>query len=574
MSVNITVNDRKIECMEGDTLLNVLSDNGIKVPTLCHLKNMLPTGNCRVCMVENCGTGKLITSCSTVVEEGMEILSHSARVTEARKVIVELLLSNHPDDCLYCVRNGNCELQHLSGELCVNERRIKGKKNSQPVDTSGVSIIRDQEKCILCGRCIRVCEEVTGVACIDFSKRGSETIVSTAFNKGINTSSCVNCGQCIINCPTGAITEKSHFAEVKDALADSKKTVIVQYAPAVSVSIAEKFGMKPGKDISGKLNAALRRMGFDYVFDTSFAADLTIMEESSELISRIKENKTLPLITSCCPAWVKYAEEFYPEFIPNISSCKSPQQMAGAVIKSYFADIKKLNKEDIYTVSVMPCTAKKFERQREEMTDKGISDIDAVLTTRELIKLLKLFGINLNEIESETVDNPLGIRTTAGKIFGASGGVAEAALRSAYYMLTGEELKKYKISDLRGMKGYKETRLKIGDLDLGIAIVNGLGNAKKLLEEIKAGRNDIQFIEIMACPGGCVGGGGQPYDLAGNIIKERAGTLYRIDDSETIKVSHKNPDVILLYERFLGKPLGDKSHELLHTSYKMRDVII
>jgi len=574
MSITINVNGTKIEAKKGETVLNVLSDHGIKVPTLCHLKDMMPTGSCRMCVVEHKNTDKLITSCSAVVEDGMDILTHSPRVTEARKVIVELLLSNHPDDCLYCVRNGNCELQGLSEDLCVTERRIQGRKNKLPLDTSSVSILRDPEKCILCGRCVRVCEEVMGVACIDFSKRGSQTVVSTAFDKGMNTSSCVNCGQCIMVCPTGALTEQNHFAEIKEALSDPTKTVVVQYAPAISVSIAEEFGMESGKDIAGIMNAALRKIGFDYVFDTSFAADLTIMEESNELIKRITENKNLPLITSCCPAWVKYAEEFVPEMLPNLSTCKSPQQMAGAVIKTYFADKKNLKKEDIYSVSIMPCTAKKFEAQREEMTHRGISDVDGVLTTREFVKFVKLFGINMHEIESETADSPLGIRTTAGKLFGASGGVAEAAIRTAYHTLTGDELVKFKIPEIRGLKGQKEVHLDINGLKVGVAVVNGLVNAKKLLDEIKDGRDDIQFIEIMACPGGCVGGGGQPINLDEEAVKSRIKSLYNIDDTESIKVSHKNPDVIILYNEFLGEPLGKKSHELLHTKYQRRDVII
>ncbi|MEE4115922.1 MAG: NADH-dependent [FeFe] hydrogenase, group A6 [Marinilabiliaceae bacterium] len=573
MSVSINVNGKAIEAEKGETVLNVLSANGIKVPTLCHLKNMFPTGSCRMCVVEHLNSDKLITSCSAVVEDGMKILTHSPRVTEARKVIVELLLSNHPDDCLYCVRNGNCELQGLSEELCVTERRIQGRKNKLPLDTSSVSIIRDPEKCILCGRCIRVCEEVMGVACIDFSKRGSKAVVSTAFDKGMNTSSCVNCGQCIMVCPTGALTEQNHFAEIKEALLDPAKTVAVQYAPSISVSIAEELGMKPGKDIAGIMNAALRKIGFDYVFDTSFAADLTIMEESAELIERIKENKNLPLITSCCPGWVKYAEEFVPEMLPNISSCKSPQQMAGSVIKSYFAEKKGIERENIYSVSIMPCTAKKFEAQREEMTNRGISDVDAVLTTREFVKFIKLFGINVHNLDPETANNPLGIRSSAGKIFGNTGGVAEAAIRTAHYKITGKELVQFRVPEVRGLKGRKETKIKIGDIEIGVAVVNGLASARKLLDEIKAGRNDIQFIEIMACPGGCVAGGGQPINLNESAVIERAKSLYRIDDTESIKVSHKNPDVQQLYKDFLGEPLSHRSHELLHTHYQKRDVI-
>ncbi|HUW94018.1 MAG TPA: NADH-dependent [FeFe] hydrogenase, group A6 [Bacteroidales bacterium] len=573
MSITINVNGKDIKAKKGETVLDVLNRHGIKVPTLCHLKKMVPTGSCRMCVVENKKSNRLITSCSSAVEDGMEILTHSTRVTEARKVIVELLLSNHPDDCLYCVRNGNCELQGLSEELCITEKRIPGRKNKLPLDTSSASIVRDPAKCILCGRCIRVCDEIMGVACIDFNGRGSKAVVATAFDKGMNTSSCVNCGQCIMVCPTGALTEKNHFSEIKQVLADPDKIVAVQYAPSISVSIAEELGMKPGKDISGIMNAALRKIGFDYVFDTSFAADLTIVEESNELINRIKENKNLPLITSCCPGWVKYAEEFMPELLPNLSTCKSPQQMAGAIIKSYFADQQGLNRENIYSVSIMPCTAKKFEAQREEMTRKGISDVDAVITTREFVKFIRLFGINMHEIEPETADTPMGIRTSAGKLFGNTGGVAEAAVRTAFYILTGREVVNFKIPEIRGLKEHKETRIKIGDLDIGVAVVSGLANARKLLDQIKAGRKDIHFIEVMACPGGCVGGGGQPINLNENVLKERARSLYRIDDTESIKVSHKNPDLILLYKEFLGEPLGKKSHELLHTRYKKRIVI-
>jgi iron-only hydrogenase group A len=413
-----------------------------------------------------------------------------------------------------------------------------------------------------------------GVACIDFVQRGSMAVVGTAFNKGLNVSSCVNCGQCIMVCPTGALTEQNHFNEILGALQNPEKKVVIQYAPSISVSIAEELGMQPGKDINGIMNAAIRKMGFDYVFDTTFAADLTIMEESSELIDRILNKKTLPLITSCCPGWVKFAEEFAPDFIPNISSCKSPQQMMGAVVKSYFADQENLKPEQIYSVSIMPCTAKKFEGQREEMTQNGISDVDAVLTTREFVKMIRMFGIDPDTLMPEIADSPLGSRTSAGKLFGATGGVAEAALRTAYHSLTGKELIDFKIPALRHMIGRKETRIKIGDLELGVAVVNGLANARVLLEEIRKGRNDIHFIEVMACPGGCVGGGGQPIKLDDEAVKIRIKSLYDIDENESIKVSHKNPDVIKLYADFLGKPLSEKSHHLLHTHYQKREVIL
>ncbi len=368
--MKIIVNHKAVEANANETVLDVLNREGIKVPTLCHLKNMLPTGACRMCVVEDTASGKLITSCSTPVYDGLSVLTHSQRVVSSRKTIVELLLSNHPDDCLYCVRNKNCELQNLSEELNVTERRISGKKNKHPLDCSSSAIVRDPEKCILCGRCVRVCEEVMGVACIDFIKRGSNAMVATAFNKGINLSSCINCGQCIMVCPTGALTEKQSFVEIQNALRNPHKKVAIQYAPSISVSIAEEFGMEPGKDINGLMNAALRKIGFVYVFDTTFGADLTIMEESAELIHRIQTGGTLPLITSCCPGWVKFAEQFAPDFLPNLSSCKSPQQMTGAVLKTYFAEIEKLDVEEIYSVSIMPCTAKKFEGDRKSLLGK------------------------------------------------------------------------------------------------------------------------------------------------------------------------------------------------------------
>lgn len=569
--MKITVNNKTVEAKANQTILDVLNTEGIKVPTLCHLKNMIPTGACRMCIVEEVNTGKLITSCSSPVYEGLKIETHSSRVNESRKMIVELLLSNHPDDCLYCVRNKNCELQNLSEELYVTERRISGNKNKMSIDRAGASIVRDPEKCILCGRCVRVCEEVVGVGCIDFINRGSKSIVATAFNKGINISSCVNCGQCITVCPTGALTEKNHFKQIQEALQNPDIKVAIQYAPSISVSIAEEFGMTPGLDINGIMNTAIRKMGFDYVFDTTLGADLTIMEEAAELIDRIKNNKTLPLITSCCPAWVKYAEQYAPDFIPNISSCKSPQQMTGAIIKSKFFEI---DKDKTYSVSIMPCTAKKFEGQREEMMQNGISNIDAVLTTREFVKFIKLYGIDLNTLEPQTADNPLGVRTSAGKIFGATGGVAEAAVRTAYYNLTGAELKDFKVHELRGLNAVKETKIKIGDLEVGVAVVNGLNNVKPLLEQIRNGRNDIHFIEVMACPGGCVGGGGQPINMDESAVRARAKSLYQIDSTESIKVSHKNPDVIKLYNDFLGEPLSKKSHELLHTHYQKREVLL
>lgn len=572
MELKVYINDKALKASEGETILDVLVRNGIKVPTLCHMKDYFPTGACRMCVVEHENTGRLVTSCSYPVEEGMKIKTHSTRVVESRKMIVELLLSNHPDDCLYCVRNGNCTLQDMAVEHNVTERRISGVKNNFNKDLSSPSITRDPDKCILCGRCVRVCEEVMGVSAIDYINRGSKSLIGTSFNKGLNTSSCVNCGQCIMVCPTGALSEKGHINEIQMALNDSNKKVAVQYAPAISVSLAEEFGMKPGTDVNGIMNAALRKIGFDFVFDTSFSADLTIMEESAELIDRIGNGGTLPLITSCCPAWVKYAEEYAVDLLPNVSSCKSPQQMLGAVIKSYFAQKIDRKPDDIYSVSIMPCTAKKFEAQREDMTKNGITDVDAVMTTRELAQLIKLYGVDMHNIQPEMTDSPHGIRSSAGKLFGGSGGVMEAALRTAFFKLTGEELKSFKIEAVRGLEGRKEAKIQIGDLEVGVAVVSGLQNAKVLLDEIRNGRSDIHFIEIMACPGGCVAGGGQHIGAETNDILARLKTLYEIDERDSIKVSHKNPEVIELYDNYLGKPLGHVSHELLHTKYKKRDV--
>ena len=522
MSIQIEVNGKKLEAFEGETILTALKRNGIRVPTLCHMNDFIPSGACRLCVVEIVGNPRLVSSCSFPVSDGMRILTNSPRVIESRKTIIELLLSNHPDDCLYCNRNNNCELQSLAKEYHVIERRIHGKKNSFKLDHSSTSIVRDPEKCILCGRCVRVCEETIGVSAIEYINRGSKTLIGTTMQKGLNTSSCVNCGQCIMVCPTGALTEKNQTHLVQDALRQNGKTLVVQYAPSISVSIAEEFGMAPGTDINGLLNAALRKMGFKYVFDTTFGADLTILEEASELIERITEGKTLPMFTSCCPAWVKYVEEFAPDFIPNLSSCKSPQQMTGAVIKSYFAEQSNLKPEDIISVSIMPCTAKKFEMQRETMGRNGVKDVDIAITTRELIELIHLHGIDMKAINPEITDSPMGVRSSAGKIFGATGGVMEAALRTAYKKITGEELVDFKINAVRGFEGRKEAQIKINDnLQVGVAVISGLGNVRALLDEIRKGKNDVHFIEVMTCPGGCVAGGGQRIGVDRSFIEAR-----------------------------------------------------
>lgn len=572
--MQIQVNNRMIEAEPGETILSALRRAGINVPTLCYMENLLPTGACRMCVVEVEGQRNLVPSCAFPVAEGMKIQTHSPRVVRARKTIVELLLANHPDDCLFCVRNNNCELQSLSSELGIVQRRYSGEKSDYNQDISSPSIVRDPSKCILCGRCVRVCEEVQGVSAIDFARRGSKTCVETAFGEGLNISSCINCGQCVIVCPTGALSEQSHIQMVSDALNNSDLYCVVQHAPSVSVTLAEEFGMKPGLDIAGIMTSALRQLGFKKVFDTSFSADLTIMEEASELVHRIQTGGKIPMLTSCSPGWIKFVEQFYPDFIENLSTCKSPQQMMGAIIKHYFAQREGIDPSKIFSVSIMPCTAKKFECGRPEMINEGTPDVDAVLTTRELARFIRQRGIDITALSPDTADSPFGQRSTAGKIFGTSGGVMEAALRTAYWLITGKDMEDPKIQDVRGHKGIKETRITINGLELGFAVASGLGNARKLLEEIRAGRKDIHFIEIMTCPGGCIAGGGQPLGANQQAIRQRMQKLYTIDRDEKIQFSHKNEEIIRIYKDFLEKPLGEKSHHLLHTHYEKRGEVV
>jgi iron-only hydrogenase group A len=572
--MKIEVDNRTVEAGDGETILDVCKREGIQIPTLCHLPGLPPSGACRMCVVEVEGAPNLVPSCSFPVTNGMKIRTKTPAVLNARRTIIELLLSNHPDDCLYCGRSGKCDLQGFAESLGVRQRRFSGRKSEREMDVSSPSIIRDPDKCVLCGKCVRVCEEVQGVSAIDFVGRGSRAFIGTAFDEGLNISSCVNCGQCILVCPTGALTEHSYLNEVIAALNDPTKTVVAQHAPAVSVSLAEECGMPPGKDVDGKMVAALRRVGFDRVFDTSFTADLTIMEEGSELVHRISTGGRLPMLTSCSPGWIKFIEEFYPDFIPNTSSCKSPQQMMGALIKSFWADREKLDPANIVSVSIMPCTAKKFECARDEMAPNYIPDVDYVLTTRELGQLFRMFGIDLESMTPDGADTPFGERTSAGKIFGASGGVMEAAVRSAHFLLTGQEMGDLKIQALRGMKGCKELHAKIGDLEVGAAVVSGLANARKLLDQIRAGRKDLHFIEVMTCPGGCINGGGQPLKANLESVQARMQSLYQIDRDAPVRVSHQNKYVQRLYSEFLGKPLGEKSHKLLHTHYHKRDVLV
>lgn len=571
--INIEINGRVAEAEKGEMLLASLRRAGVSIPTLCHIEGLTPTGACRLCVVEVEGIPGLVPSCAYPVAEGMKVKTHSSRALQARKTVVELLLANHPDDCLYCVRNMNCDLQTLANDLGVRQRRYEGDRNRQYQDISSPAIERDPEKCILCGKCVRVCEEIQGVAAIDFSGRGSKTHIATAFDEGMNISSCIFCGQCIRVCPTGALREQSSLKSVMDALNDPDMFVVVQHAPAISVTLGEAFEMDPGADVAGAMTAALRRLNFDRVFDTSFSADLTIMEEGSELVSRITNGGRLPMMTSCSPGWIKYVEQFFPEFMENLSTCKSPQQMMGAIIKTYYAEKEGIDPAKIFSVAIMPCTAKKFEAARPEMARGGNPDIDAVLTTRELIRMIQMRGIDLKNMEPDTADTPFGERTTAGKIFGATGGVMEAAIRSAHYLITGKEMEKLDVAEVRGMTGVKEAVVRIGDLELNVAVVNGIGNARRLLTDIREGRKNFHFIEVMTCPGGCVNGGGQPMGTDPEKIKARLRGLYKLDSNSSVRTSHSNESVQRLYREFLGKPLGPKSHKLLHTSYAERSVM-
>jgi iron-only hydrogenase group A len=570
MNFNIEVNNRIIQARKGETILSALTKNGIKVPTLCSLKELSPSGACRICVVEVEGIKNLVTSCSFPVYEGMKVQTHSPRVVKARKTLVELLLSNHPDDCLYCERNGCCELQDLSEELNIRERRFTGRKSRHRLDISSPSIVRDTAKCILCGRCVRVCSEIQSVSTLEYINRGTRTVVGTSMNRDINFSNCISCGQCVLVCPTAALHEKSNLDEIQNALSNSSLKVAIQFGPSLSVSLAEEFGIKPGKDIYGILVAALRKIGFEYVFDSSFGADLNVIETVAELKERIEQKENLPLITSSCPAWVKYIEQFYPNLLPLLSTCKSPQQMMGGLIKSYFAKIKGVNPSEIFSVAAMPCLAKKSEAHRQEMTYKGLSDVDLVLTTRELARLIKLYGIDINNIDPQQADTPFDLRSSAGKLFATSGGTAEAVFRTLYFDKTGKDMPSPKITDMRMVAGIKHFELKAGKEKFKFVVSNGLTHINELLLSIQKGENVGHFIEVMACPGGCINGGGQPFGAKDKDIKARAKSIYDIDDNETIKCAHKNPMIIDLYEKFLLNAGNEKAKRILYVNYSKK----
>lgn len=573
--VNITIDGKKIQVPKDYTVLQAAREAGVEIPTLCYLKGINEIGACRMCVVEIKGARSLQAACVYPVSEGMEVITNSERVRRARKVNLELILSNHDRSCLTCVRSGNCELQKLAEDLNVKQIRYEGENIKRPLDDFSPSVVRDPNKCILCKRCINVCRNVQEVGVINANYRGFRTVISTAFDRSLNDVACTMCGQCIQACPVGALREKDSTDIVWKALADKNKYVVVQTAPAVRVALGEEFGLPIGTRVTGKMVTALKMLGFDKVFDTDTGADLTIMEEGTELINRIKNGGKLPLITSCSPGWIKFCEHYFPEFLDNLSTCKSPHEMFGAILKTYFAQKMGIDPANMFVVSVMPCTAKKFEAQREELAASGYPDVDAVLTTRELARMIKEAGIDFVNLPDSHFDDPMGDATGAGVIFGTTGGVMEAALRTVYEVLTGKTLENVEITQVRGLEGIREAEIDVGTMKIKAAVAHGLANAKKLLEMVKNGEKEYHFIEIMACPGGCIMGGGQPIVPAKvkekvDVAKLRASAIYDEDRSLPIRKSHENPAVKRLYEEFLGHPNSEKAHHILHTHYKKR----
>ena len=570
--VTLKIDGRTVRAEAGMTVLEASLKEGIKIPTLCNLKDINNIGACRMCLVEDAKSGKLQASCVLPVSEGLEIKTASPKVLEARRAVLELILSDHDRSCLTCKRNQTCELQALANEMNVTDIEFQGTHIVKTIDELSPSVVRDNNKCILCRRCVAACAKTQGVCAIGVQNRGFKSEIGSEFGKSLGEVACINCGQCIAACPTGALTEKDATKEVWAALNDPKKFVVFQPAPAVRVAIGEEFGMPIGARCTGKLAAAMRRLGADRVFDVDFAADLTIMEEGTELLQRIQNGGVLPMITSCSPGWIKFCEHFYPEFIPNLSTCKSPNQMQGAVTKTYFAEKNDLDPRDIFVVSVMPCTAKKFEIQRPEMGRDGYRDVDANLTTRELARMIRQAGIDFVHLPDEEFDDVLGESTGAAVIFGVTGGVMEAALRTVADILTKQDLKEIEYQDVRGLTGIKEATVSVAGMDVKVAVAHGTANAAKLLDAIKAGEKTYHFIEIMGCPGGCVTGGGQPIvDARTRYFIDpkaaRAAATYDEDEAMTIRKSHENPAIKKIYEEFLGEPCGHKSHELLHTHY-------
>lgn len=574
--VNLTINGKAVQVPEGTTILEAAKKIDIRIPTLCHNPDLPAWASCGICIVRLAGTPKMLRACCTAVTEGMNLITHDPEIVQARRTVLELILSNHPDDCLRCARNGNCELQSLAAEFGLRTVRFKKILKEQPIDDSNDAIVLDRDKCINCGRCVEACQIMQNVWALEYSGRGDKTMIGPVAGVKLADSPCVRCGQCAVHCPTGAISSSHSNRKLWDRLGDPEIITAVQIAPAVRVAIGEEFGMKPGELSTKKIYTALRRIGFNYVFDTNFSADLTIMEEGTEFVQRLTTGGTLPLFTSCCPGWVDYVEKNYHDMLPNLSTAKSPQQMMGAVIKTYWAEQMKIDPAKICSVSIMPCTAKKYEARRDDnMNSSGYADVDISLTTREFAKLIRQAGIDFADLEETEADNPLGAYTGAGTIFGATGGVMEAAVRTAYNLVTKEELGDIDLKPVRGLENVKTAELDIKGTKVRIAVVHQLGNVAKVIEEVRQAIAEgkeppYHFIEVMACRGGCVSGGGQPYGSNDEIRAARAAGLYKDDKDSEIRVSHKNPDVIKLYDDFLLKPCGEKSHHLLHTTYTKR----
>ncbi len=571
--INLKINGTPVTVPEGTTILNAAREAHIDIPTLCYLKDINEIGACRMCVVEIKGSPKLNAACVYPVTEGMEVITNSKKVFEARKMNLELLLSNHRRECLSCSRSGSCELQKLCNDYGVeDEGKYDGLKTPSTVDYSATHMIRDNSKCILCRRCVAVCEHNQAAAVIGTNDRGFNTHIGSAFDAPLNTVACVSCGQCIVACPTGALQEKDDTDKVWDAISDPTKRVIVQTAPSVRATLGESFDMPIGTNVEGKMVAALRRLGFDDVFDTDLSADLTIVEEANELVERIKTGGKLPMITSCSPGWINYCEHYFPEMIENLSTCKSPQQMFGALAKAWYSKKLGIEPKDIFMVSIMPCTAKKFECKRDDQSATGVPDVDVALTTRELARMINRAGIDFRSLPDEEFDAPMGVSTGAGVIFGATGGVMEAALRTAAEWITGDTAAPIEFNEVRGTADIKEATYKVGDLTLNVAVTSGLKNAKQLLEAVKRGEKNYHFIEIMACPGGCVNGGGQPLQPASvrnnvDLKTLRAKALYNQDKNMPMRKSHDNPVLKEVYATYLEKPGSHVAHQLLHTSY-------
>lgn len=567
MGIKLEVNGRTIEAGQGETILSALNRHGMQVPTICSMKDLSPSGACRMCVVEVEGHDKLVPACSFPIEGFMKILTHSPRVLRARKTNVELLLANHPDDCLYCERNGSCELQSLSEDLNIRERRIPGKRSPHKIDNSSPAIVRDPAKCILCGRCVRICEEIMSTSAFDFAHRGKELKISTTLDKALNYSSCTSCGQCLIACPTGALIEHVQFPELEESIHAPDKVVVAQISTAVCISVAEQLGFKPGTDLSGLIIAVLRRYGFDFVFESSFGGDLMIVEQAEVFEERIKEGRDFPLITSSCPAWIYFMEQYYPELLPELSPLKSPHQMTGVLIREWLPGQLDPVKKEIVSVVITSCTAAKTEARRMEMTREGIPVVDLVLTTRELTRMIKLSGLDLEQLEPDLPDVPFSSSGSAGKLTAVAGGEVEATLRTIYHKTTGKELAPSKLHRFRTHKAFREMTVMAGKREIRMGCVSGLTNAVALLEEIKSGKRKLDLLEVMACPNGCINGGGQPIPVDERVIRTRSKAIYDLDNGSSLQSAHGNPSLQEFYRDYLGGPGGKLSRDLLYTLY-------